>query len=192
MPRLIHLNGPPAIGKSTIAGMFAADHPGTLLLDIDRLRTLIGGWQEDFVQTGELVRPLAMTLADTHLKRGQDVVVPQFLGDVNEIEDFEGIAASAGAQFIELMLMADLEVSLQRFSDRGAGDGDELLGTVQSVVERSGGASYLIELHGQLGEVLSSRGHVIVIPSEPNDAKGTYRRVLAALDVPKGVIESRR
>ena len=33
--RLILLNGPPGIGKSTIAGRFVADHPETMLLDLD-------------------------------------------------------------------------------------------------------------------------------------------------------------
>ncbi len=56
MPRLIHINGPPAIGKSTIAELYTADHPGTLLLDIDRVRMLVGGWQQDFVGIGEVGR----------------------------------------------------------------------------------------------------------------------------------------
>ena len=45
--RLIHLNGPPGIGKSTLARRYAAEHAGVLLCDVDVLRTMIGGWQED-------------------------------------------------------------------------------------------------------------------------------------------------
>ncbi|TCO60925.1 hypothetical protein [Actinocrispum wychmicini] len=30
MPRLIHLNGPPAIGKSTLAERYVDDHPALL------------------------------------------------------------------------------------------------------------------------------------------------------------------
>src|SRR6478735_5069207 len=37
MARLIHLNGPPGIGKSTIARRYAADHPGVLVCDNDVL-----------------------------------------------------------------------------------------------------------------------------------------------------------
>lgn len=43
MPQLILLNGPPAVGKSTLAARYADDHPGTLNLDIDLLHPLIGG-----------------------------------------------------------------------------------------------------------------------------------------------------
>ena len=45
--RLIHLNGPPGIGKTTLARRYAAEHLGVLLCDIDVLRTMIGGWQDD-------------------------------------------------------------------------------------------------------------------------------------------------
>jgi adenylate kinase family enzyme len=52
VPRLIHLNGPPGIGKSTLARLYVGDHPGVLNLDIDLVRTLIGGWQDRFAETG--------------------------------------------------------------------------------------------------------------------------------------------
>lgn len=35
VPRLIHLNGPPGIGKSVLAQLWAQDHPGVLNLDIE-------------------------------------------------------------------------------------------------------------------------------------------------------------
>jgi len=34
-PRLIHLNGPPGIGKSTIAQRYVDQHPEVLNLDIN-------------------------------------------------------------------------------------------------------------------------------------------------------------
>lgn len=48
MSRLIHLNGPPGIGKSTLARRYVSEHPGVLNCDIDVLRTFIGGWEDDF------------------------------------------------------------------------------------------------------------------------------------------------
>ncbi|MEQ7848307.1 hypothetical protein [Nocardioides kribbensis] len=41
MSLLLHLNGPPGIGKSALAARWADAHPGTLLLDLD-----VGGLDE--------------------------------------------------------------------------------------------------------------------------------------------------
>lgn len=46
VPRLIHVNGPPGIGKSTPADLYVKRHPGALNLDVDRLHELVGGWQD--------------------------------------------------------------------------------------------------------------------------------------------------
>ena len=62
MTRLIHLNGPPGIGKSTLARRFADEHPGVLNCDVDVLRTLIGGWERDFERAGSLIRPAALAM----------------------------------------------------------------------------------------------------------------------------------
>jgi predicted kinase len=181
VPRLIHINGPPAIGKSTIAERYTADHPGTLLLDIDRVRMLVGGWQQDFVGIGEVVRPLAMAMAQAHLSGGRDVVMPQYLGDLREIESFEHVATAAGAEFVEVVLMDGAESIVQRFAERGSSSADELLDVIASTVGSSGGPVYLRALHDELSDAVASRERAIVVQSTPGDSEGTYREVLAAL-----------
>ncbi|MDQ3306760.1 MAG: hypothetical protein M3499_00100 [Actinomycetota bacterium] len=42
MSRLTHVNGPPGIGKSTLARRYVNGHPGVLNCDIDVLKTLVG------------------------------------------------------------------------------------------------------------------------------------------------------
>ncbi|OXM55980.1 hypothetical protein CFP71_15990 [Amycolatopsis thailandensis] len=69
MPRLIVLNGPPACGKSTLARLYAENHPLTLNLDIDRIRGLLGAWRDDAAKAGVLARELAMSAARTHVLR---------------------------------------------------------------------------------------------------------------------------
>ena len=48
MARLIHLNGPSRVGKSTLAHRYAGNHPGTVCLDVDVLVGQVDGWREDF------------------------------------------------------------------------------------------------------------------------------------------------
>lgn len=88
-PRLILLNGLPGVGKSAIAKAYVADRPGALNLDIDVLRTLLGGaWEE----TAEPGRALALSIAETHLASGNDVVVPQLVADRQQLARFEAVA----------------------------------------------------------------------------------------------------
>lgn len=181
VPRLIHLNGPPGIGKSTLAQLYADDHPGVLNLDIDRLRAMIGGWRAQFAGTGAIVRPLALGMAATHLGGGRDVVMPQYLGVLAEIERFEKVARDSGADFCEVVLMDTKQRSLDRFGRRG-GDGE--LGWhryVQEVVEQGGGRALLGTMHDELTAVLAARSRAIVIASTEGAIKESYRALLAAL-----------
>ena len=107
-PRLIHLNGPPGIGKSTIARRYAADHPGVLNLDVDRLRSFIGG--VGFLEAGEIVRPLGAALMTTHLAGGRDVVYPQLASDPAEVAGVERATRDGGGEYVGIVLMADQDV----------------------------------------------------------------------------------
>jgi hypothetical protein len=119
MSRLIHLNGPPGIGKSTLARRFVDAHPGVLNCDDDVPRTLIGGWQSDFARAGALIRPAALAMIEAYLRNGNDVVFPRMLIDPVELARFEESATNAGAQFIERMLMDTPTASVARFHRRG-------------------------------------------------------------------------
>ena len=105
LPRLIHLNGPPGIGKSTIARRYAADHPGVLNLDVDRLRSFIGG--VGFLEAGEIVRPLGAALMTTHLAGGRDVVYPQLASDPAEVAGVERATRDGGGEYVGIVLTAD-------------------------------------------------------------------------------------
>ena len=83
--RLIHLNGPPGAGKTSLARRYLADHPLALVVDIDDLRMNLGQWAAR-EESRLLARELAIALVDCHLSAGHDVVVPQFLGRLPFIE----------------------------------------------------------------------------------------------------------
>ena len=67
MPRLIVLNGPPGIGKSTLARRYVDDHPLTLCLEQDVVQGLLGGWLTREGDSNLLARQLCLGMARTHL-----------------------------------------------------------------------------------------------------------------------------
>jgi predicted kinase len=106
-PLVLHLNGAPGVGKSTLARLWADRHPGTLILDLDALRTWVSGWHEDFVATGAAVRPAAVALLAAYVAHGGSVVLPQLLADPGELERFRSAAVDAGGRWVEVLVEAD-------------------------------------------------------------------------------------
>ena len=96
MATLIHLNGAPGVGKSTIADRYVEEHPGVLNCDIDRLRCFIGGWRDDFGTVGAIVRPVALAMIGAHLDGGRDVLLPQMLASEDERARFRAAAVESG------------------------------------------------------------------------------------------------
>ena len=181
MARLIHLNGPPGIGKSTIARRYADERPGVLDCDVDVLRTLVGGWRESFGEAGALIRPAALALITTYLGSGRDVVLPQMLVRLGEVRRFEAAAAAAGAGFVELMLTDDRERAVSRFHRRegpGTAEWDE---QVRAVVAAGGGDEMLRRCYDGLTEVLAHRPDAVVVSSVEGAVDETYQAVVRAV-----------
>lgn len=179
MTTLIHLNGPPGIGKSTLAALWAARHPGTLDLDIDQLHPLIGGWQDPAQDTHALARPLGKAMAAAHLDAGQDVVMPQNITRLSEVEAFEAIARERGADFREVVLLDDRAAALARFDDRT--DDSEWNRHNRATVAALGGPAFLGEMYDRLLEVLAQRPGAVVVRSTAGAVEETYAGLEVAL-----------
>ena len=112
----MHLNGPTGVGKSTIAGGLIESRRLALNVDIDELRVRLGGWRND-TQAKPMARFLGFGLAKSHLESGFDVVLPQLLVRFEVIDQVASIAASVGAEFVEVVLVAPLQAILDRLTD---------------------------------------------------------------------------
>jgi hypothetical protein len=179
VPVLLHLNGPPGIGKSTLSALYADRHPGTLNLDIDNLHPLVGGWREQTDLTHHILRPVALAMASTHLAGGRDVVLPQFLGRLDAILAFEQVALAQDAQFREIVLLDERAESIDRFHRRLD---DSPWGVHnRELVTQQGGQALLAEMYDRLLEVLPLRTSAVVIRSDVDAVESTYAALVQAV-----------
>jgi predicted ABC-type ATPase len=180
--RFIHLNGPPGIGKSTVASAFADRHPGVLNLDIDQIATLIGGWRDRFSESFNAGILLAAAMARVHLINGHDVIMPQMMTSLNagELADFEAAAVAANAEYCQILLIASVESSVERCMERAKG-GDPRQDVISKVIEENGGRDFVRKLHSQVTQFAAGRQLRAVIDCERLTVEGTCQAVEAAL-----------
>ncbi len=179
MSRLIHLNGPPGVGKSTLARRYAAQHPGVLLLEIDTLRTMVAGWQEDFYEAGARIRTAALAAIQAYLASGHDVVLPQLIGRSDELARFRAAGTQGGGQYVGVVLVAESDEVIARFRGRAATEGDDpWVRAVTTVVADLGGDEALRRSSLDL-EALAAREDLLRLPS--TDLEATYAALLLAL-----------
>ncbi|HEY2271243.1 MAG TPA: AAA family ATPase [Jatrophihabitantaceae bacterium] len=174
MAWLILLNGPPAIGKSTLAERYVDEHPLALNLDLDGVRRMLGQWQERPIEAGLLARAMTLEMARVHLSGGHDVVIPQYLGRPQFLQQAEQVATEVHAKFAEFVLMDGRDNAVRRFTERTA------MATAQAHIEagrlmdKLGGQPALEAMYDRLLLVLSHRPHAQVIQSREGAVDETY------------------
>lgn len=181
MSRLILLNGPPGVGKSTLARRYADEHPLVLNLDVDRVRDLVGGWRTAPHAAGLLAREIALAAARVHLGAGHDVVVPQFLGRLAFIEQLERLAGEVGADFHEIVLLDGKTAMLRRFERRGRESAEAAHQDAWAQLERDGGLAELSAMYDRLLSVLAVRPGARTVRCAEGAEDVAYRELVRLL-----------
>jgi dienelactone hydrolase len=178
VPRLIHLNGPSRVGKSTLARRYVDEHPGTLALDLDVLTELIGGWREDFYSAFGIARAHARALATWHLREGYDVVLPQLVTSYDRGPGFEESAREAEATYVEVVLLVEDEEHLRRLGDKKPAS--EIEAHIQASLEDPD-SDVLDRIRRHLAEYLAERPQAIRLDTTGMGEDASYARLLNAL-----------
>lgn len=175
---LLLLNGPPGIGKSTVAKGLISGRLLSLCLDIDMLRRSLGQWMDHPERSGALARDLALAAAERHLKGGHSVVVPQFLGRLPFVERLERLAEEIGAPFDHVVLMDDDQSASLRF--RGRVDAADATDQHREAAAMAGGEAGFAEMYSALLAVVEACD-VVIVRSVDGDVARTVALVRAAV-----------
>jgi AAA domain len=180
MPRLIHLNGPSRVGKTTLARRYVEDHPGTLALDLDVLTGMIGGWRDNFPAALATARGHGRTLATRHLREGRDVVLPQLVTVHDQHLDpgLEETAREADATYIEVALLVDYEEHHRRLC--GKQPANEIEAQIQTWLEDPD-SDLIGRIRHHLNEYLAERPQAVRLDTTGLGEDASYERLLNAL-----------
>jgi predicted kinase len=175
-PKLILLNGPAGIGKSTIAKKYIDEHPFTLIIDDDQLIAMMGGWTKHEETARNLIFELTKSMATTYLQSGHNVLIPYLLLHVRHAEEFAGVARAQGVEFFECALMIGKDESVRRLMRRGTWGEPGLPPLSQKDLP------YINDLYDRMEAALKKRPDTKRIDAIKDDIDGTYRRFIATLE----------
>ena len=178
MPRLIHLNGPSRVGKSTLALRYADEHPGCLRVDLDVLTGLVGGWRDDFSAAWATARLLGWAMAAQHLRDGHDVVVPQLVTAHDTSHPLDAVARGVGATYVEVALLVDPAEHARRV--RGKRPAHEVEAAIQTLLEDPD-ADLVAKIRRHLAEYLADRPATHRLDTTGLDEAATYERLLGVV-----------
>ncbi len=181
MPTLLLLNGPPASGKSTLARQLVAGRHLALVLDIDVLRSQLGGWLDDPKAAGHAARAVAIAACKMHLAAGYDVVVPQFLGRVDFIDELAAVAQENDARFIEVVLQLTRANAIQAFAERRANPTDASHHDAAALVDLSDSDDPVGEMYDALQTLVEQRPNALMVETVRGDVDLTAERLADVL-----------
>lgn len=175
-PRLILINGPAGIGKTTIAQKYITDNPLSLHASTDDIIASLGQWVAQEDKARKLAFSLLEVMVAKHLAAGHDVVVPHLLTNTEDAVALERISKDQSASFFECILIADKEEAVERLLERGR------WGEVGAPPLTAQDRPIIEKLYEEMEIAARDRPRAIVIHSAWNDVEGTYAQLLSALN----------
>ena len=117
--KLIIINGPSGIGKSTVATRLCHHIPSSFLVDVDELRREMPDYRERRAESLSFAYERTREIIDEELNRGHDVIIDKTISSAGVLDSFIERGKRHGAEIFEILLFAEKEVVHKRADDRG-------------------------------------------------------------------------
>jgi predicted kinase len=117
--KLIILNGPSGVGKSTISTLLHVDMPESILIDVDEVRRTIPDYKENRQESLKLAYEKTEKLTEDAFKGGQSVIIDKAISYSDTLDSFISLANKYGAEVYEFLLFADKATIQARADERG-------------------------------------------------------------------------
>ncbi len=173
------MNGPPGVGKSTVARRLRDDRPLSLLVDFDELWMLIGDWQHH-PGSQQLAVAAGLAMARAHLGAGYDVVAPQLTVDPDFFQVIDAMVGETAATCHEIVLTGDPERVAAQFRRRRAERMRAGTEDVSSNISDDRVDEVIRTAAAALHVLARARPHTLVISTD-GDVESTHVRVREAL-----------
>lgn len=116
-------------------------------------------------------------MASRHLSDGHDVVVPQLVTVFEQGHRFEMAAIDAGAKYVEVALLVDIDEHVRRLREKEPAS--EVEANIQSTLETG---DQVQRIRGHLAEYLDGRPDTIRLDTTGLSVDQTYTQLLELLD----------
>lgn len=122
MAKLIVINGPAGVGKTTVATALHQVIKPSFLLSCDAIRRYINDYH-DMPREGKTLRnKLVLSMLDTLLYEGMDVILEQLHTTDTMLDEYVKLAKKHHAKYDEYLLwVSDEDRLLRRFHERESG-----------------------------------------------------------------------
>ncbi len=166
--KLIIINGPSGIGKSTVA-LKVAETMDAVLIDIDELRRSIPNYREDKKNSLNLAYQETTKKIEECLNSGKSVVIDKTITNEDVINLFIETGKKFKAQIFEFILFADKNITKDRADKRGYRP-DSLLD-----------ASRVEEIWEKINLLRLQRPQAIIINTDTKEIEEVFQEIISIL-----------